>query len=122
MPSEPMRSGTLRLLVCCTTPEGDLESAFPLAWEGAPPGAVWADNVLDVELGDYDCAPVPDWTSRGRGLWLLTWPWREIKHPEWKWGGETTARYSKTGEWRRPTVAELAELGLLPIAGGSDAE
>lgn len=110
-----MTRGTLQLLVHVTRPDDDLEWAVPLSWADPPPDAAWQYEFPGLDLGDYDCAPLPRLPKRARGLWLLTWPWREIRHPEeWDHGGVTTAKFARTGTWRRPTLADLVALDVLP--------
>ncbi len=112
-----MREGTLRLLVCHRDNHGHSDWAVPLWWDGAPPDAFWGESLSDIDFGDYDCDYLPSFPVGERGLMLLVWPWNEVVHPDADDDGVelTTAKYG-VGHWRRPTVDELVEFGLLPAA------
>lgn len=120
-------AGVLRLLGYRA--ESDPHAAGPeivLAMDGAPPDATrtGSHKAEDLELGDYECKLIPAGGAEP-GLWLLEWPWTLIPLAEASGdprdgqydNGEviTTARYGD-GAWRRPTVAELVELGALADA------
>ena len=114
--------GVLRLLVNRVR-DGDLiYDAQPLAWTGEPPGACWSDTFQDFDLGDYSCVPVPSLPpGPDSGLWLLTWAWELEPDPEAdpdddEGEPEMVAEYADTCEWRRPTMADLVALGVLPSA------
>jgi len=92
-----------------------------LSWEDAPPDASWQNTLSDIDLGDYDCAELPVEMPQARGLWLLVWRWSEVAHPEATEDDPiTTAKYSTTCEWRRPTLADLVALGVLPVGGDDE--
>lgn len=112
-----MREGTLRLLVCLREADQFRGGAAALAWDGAPPDACWHDSTEDLDFGDYDCDNLPRFPAGERGLMVLVWPWNEVVHPDADDDGvePTTAKYG-VGHWRRPTVDELVEFGLLPAA------
>jgi hypothetical protein len=116
-----MRRGTLRLLACAGRGRYH-DDAMAIGWTDAPPGFdCWGMTLGDTDLGDYECKPLPSIMPQEPGLWLLTWEWQEVPHPEHNdelddegWEPDTTARYADTCEWRRPTIDDLASLGALP--------
>jgi hypothetical protein len=115
------RRGTLRVLACARDERFD-DEALAFAFDGRPPGFhCYGATLGDLDLGDYECKPLPSIMPREPGLWLLAWEWQEVPHPEDD--DFTTARYADTCEWRRPTMDDLVSLGVLPHvpdAGGRD--
>jgi hypothetical protein len=108
------RTGTLRLLVFIGDANGPFIEAQYLGMTGAPPDAGGSGPMLDdIELGDYDCDSVPE-MPRETGLWLLTWPWKMVRHPDDH--TEQTAKYATEGTWARPSIDDLCALGALPLA------
>lgn len=114
-----MKQGTLELL-CYTRPHGD---TLALAAADFPPefSASSTTYLHELELGDYECKPLPTSEPKDEGLWILRWSWTErrmkdvdLKYPnEWS-EDETTAQYADTCEWVRPTLDDLARLKALP--------
>jgi hypothetical protein len=109
--------GTLQLLAFAK-PEARthvLDEALFLAWDGQPIDASSAPLLEEVDLGDYECAPLPAQPD-GPGLWLLRWAYEVVPHPEAR--GLTTAKYARTCTWTRPTIEDLTALGALPTLAG----
>ena len=101
-----MKKGTLELLVFMPMDGEMLDYAFALSWRGAPTNAAWgAPYVSDLDLGDSECAALPE-VPKAPGLWLLKWDWTEKKDED----GFDDCKYAKECRWWRPTHGEIASI------------
>ena len=110
------KSGVLRMLTYAEH-NGRLGTLAFLGWQDAPPDATHGcigGDVMDgdTDLGDYECIALPTMPT-SNGLWLLTWPWREVRYPDDP-SAFTAAYNAKKLRWTRPTVDELTAMGALP--------
>lgn len=106
---KPQR-GTLHMFchVVAPQPTCPWHDVHALAMHDQPEGCLLHSGVMDdMELGDSECKTLPEYPKKS-GLWVLVWPWRQIKDEDFGWD-VFDCKYGR-GKWRRLTAAEMTWL------------